>query len=114
MPDYPPGTIIAKNVCNLPLVEGVKFDNAKPRFDLIPPVALLEVARVLQHGASKYAPDNWKKLDNLRGRYLGAAGRHINAYMRGEEVDLESITHHLACAITSLMFVLEKDLNPKL
>ena len=90
-------------------MKGVKHDNAKPRFDLIPPMAILEVARVLQYGATKYAPENWRHLDNLRGRYLGAAGRHINAFQRGEQLDDESGMYHLACAITSLMFVLEKN-----
>lgn len=86
---------------------GIKHDQEKPRTDLIPPSAILEVARVLGHGAKKYAPDNWKKVPDLRSRYLGAALRHIFQSMEGQELDPDSGMDHLAHAVCSLLFVME-------
>ena len=88
---------------------GVKHDQGKPKFSLVPPLAELEVVKVLTFGAEKYAPDNWKKIDPIR--YVDAAGRHINAHRRGETADAESGLHHLAHAICCLMFQLEKALE---
>lgn len=92
------------------LMKGTKYDQEKSRYDLIPPVALEEFVRVLTFGAKKYAPDNWRKVPDGRRRYFAAAQRHIWAYKRGEKIDEESNCHHLACAITDLMFILEKEL----
>lgn len=97
-----------------PLIKGTKYDNEKARYDLIPPAALEEFVKVLTFGARKYAPDNWRKVPDGRRRYFAAAQRHIWAYKRGEQIDEESGCHHLACAITDLMFILEKEiLNEK-
>lgn len=90
--------------------KGLKFDDTKPRFDLIPPRAELELAKVLLHGASKYGPRNWELVDNHVDRYIAACRRHLNAYMIGEKIDKESGLPHVAHAICSLMFILEKDL----
>ena len=86
---------------------GIKHDQHKPRFDLIPPLAERQVAEVLEYGARKYAPDNWRKVDDAKSRYLAAARRHINAWQTGETIDPESNLPHLAHAICSLMFVAE-------
>ena len=88
---------------------GIKHDQGKPRFSLVPPLAEMEVVKVLTFGAEKYAPDNWRKIDPIR--YVDAAGRHINAHRRGEQADDESGLHHLAHAICCLMFQLEKALE---
>ena len=40
--------------------EGLKHDQGKLRFDLIPPEALIELAKVLTYGASKYNDRNWE------------------------------------------------------
>jgi hypothetical protein len=83
-----------------------KFDSEKPRTDLLPPNALLEVARVLGLGARKYAPYNAYKAPNY-GRYSGAALRHLLQWMAGEDADSESGMNHLAHATCCLLFVLE-------
>lgn len=90
--------------------KGLKFDEGKVRFELIPPKPLHEVAKVLTHGAKKYGPRNWMLVDNHLDRYTGATYRHINAWQQGEDID-ESGCHHLAHAICSLMFLLEKELE---
>lgn len=88
-------------------MDGIKYDTGKPAMELVPPNALEAVADVLAYGAKKYAPNNWKKLDNLEQRYLGAALRHINSHRKGESLDPESGRLHLAHAICSLMFIIE-------
>jgi hypothetical protein len=100
-PQKPDAIIIQANK------KGVKHDQHKPRFDLIPPHAERQVAEVLEYGARKYAPDNWRKVDDARARYLAAARRHINAWQAHETNDPESGLNHLAHAIASLMFILE-------
>ncbi len=79
------------------VVEGVKLDAGKPRADLLPADALLEVAAVLDYGAKKYAARNWEK-GMAWGRLSGALLRHLFAWMGGEERDPESGLRHLAHA----------------
>jgi len=91
---------------------GVKYDVGKPRMDLLPPLALTEVAKVLSFGALKYAPNNWKKIPDLQGRYTAAALRHITHHMSEyTAVDEESGIDTLAHAICCLMFKLEDKLE---
>jgi len=90
---------------------GRKFDTDKPQYSLLPPEALLEVVKVLTFGAQKYAPDNWRYVDNARQRYFDAANRHMWQWWNGESYDEETMHHHLASAISNLMFVLETELN---
>lgn len=89
------------------MTTGIKHDLDKPAFNLIPPRAELAMASVLTFGAAKYAPDNWKLVDNAETRYLAAAMRHINAYRAVEVYDRESGLQHLAHAMTCLAFLIE-------
>lgn len=86
--------------------EGVKFDQDKPRMDLIPFEALEEIAKVLTHGAKKYAPDNWKIVPDAIPRYEAALLRHFSAYKKGEMLDPESGLPHLAHAGCCLLFLM--------
>tara|TARA_R110000823_G_scaffold241207_2_gene365980 strand:+ start:656 stop:1162 length:507 start_codon:yes stop_codon:yes gene_type:complete len=88
--------------------KGKKYDNGKVKVELLYKdlVSELEgVARVLTFGAAKYDARNWMNLDNGKERYLAAALRHINAYMKGELIDPESGEAHLSHAITCLLFI---------
>jgi hypothetical protein len=91
--------------------QGAKYDKDKPLFDLLPPVGIAHVAHVLTYGAKKYAPENWRKVVGWRWRYLGAALRHLFAYMNGDRVDPESGMLHLAHAACCLLFMIELDMN---
>ena len=90
--------------------QGRKFDGGKLRYDLLPVYALEEVTRVMTLGAEKYDPENWKRVPEGRRRYTAAAFRHIEAWRKGETTD-EIGTHHIANAISNLMFILEKELQ---
>jgi hypothetical protein len=92
---------------------GRKDDEEKAAPQLIPPFAEEEVARVLAAGAKKYSPENWRLVPGAggpRGRYIGAALRHINAYRQGDQEDRETGLHPLAHAVASLLFVMELEL----
>jgi len=88
---------------------GIKHDQEKPDYTLLPYGALEEVVKVLTYGAKKYSRENWKYVDALR--YEAASMRHFSAYMQGEKIDPESNLHHLAHAVSSLMFLLQKELD---
>jgi hypothetical protein len=89
---------------------GKKFDTGKPEFVLFPPYAMEEVAKVLTYGAnSKYGRDNWKNVEDAEYRYLNAAFRHLNTYIKGEHKDPETGLEHLAHCICCLSFILDSN-----
>lgn len=88
------------------MTEFVKHDQGKSRVDLIPSAALEELGHVLRIGAEKYDDDNWRRGANWR-RYIGAALRHIYAFARGEDRDLETGYSHLAHCMACLCFLFE-------
>lgn len=93
------------------LEEGVKHDQQKRRFSLFPTVALYAIVDVLEYGAKKYAPENWRKVPEARQRYYDAAMRHIHAWWMGESHDEESKHRHLAHAICCLIFLLTVEIE---
>jgi hypothetical protein len=88
---------------------GRKDDAGKPRWDLLPPLALEEVARVLEFGARKYDPDNWRKVKGWRWRYVRAGIGHAFAHLSGRKLDKQSGLPHLAHAVCCFLFILELD-----
>ena len=84
---------------------GMKFDTGKLMYSLIPVETTQALAEVLSFGASKYAPDNWKLVENGEQRYLDALYRHLQAYRSGESHDPESGLHHLSHALTNIAFL---------
>jgi hypothetical protein len=81
------------------LTTALKFDSEKTRVDLLDPLALEGLAKVLTFGAGKYAPDNWRGGVSY-SRLIAALLRHLFAIMRGEDDDPESgLPHidHLGC-----------------
>lgn len=90
---------------------GRKFDGDKLRYDLIPPLALDEMVKVLTFGAQKYDPDNWQKVPDSKRRYFAAAQRHLWKYQQGEKLDTESGIHHLAHAMCCIYFLYEHDVK---
>lgn len=84
--------------------KGLKFDNEKPRTELVDADAILELARVLTFGAKKYAANNWRNGIEF-SRVIGAALRHIYAIQQGEDRDPETGLLHSAHAMCELMFL---------
>ena len=84
---------------------GMKFDDNKLLYSLIPPSATKALAEVLTYGAKKYAPNNWQLVENGETRYLDALLRHLEAFRSGETHDPESGLHHLAHVLTNVAFL---------
>lgn len=83
---------------------GQKFDQDKPRMDLLDGYAMDELAKVLTFGAKKYAPHNWRKGITF-SRLLAASARHLFAIMRGENKDEETGLDHAAHLMCCAMFL---------
>ena len=86
-------------------IKGIKYDLEKPRIDLLPYDALMEVAKVFTKGAEKYRAHNWEKgLEHHR--LFNSAMRHLYAYWSGEDNDPEFGISHLAhCGCNILMLL---------
>lgn len=85
---------------------GVKHDEEKPRWDLLPFRPVREVVKVLTFGSQKYEDNNWKHVEGARRRYIAAALRHITDWAEGERNDPETGYNHLAHATCCLLFLL--------
>ena len=77
--------------------EGRKDDSGKLRYDLMPPDALAELARVYTVGAARYGEGNWLKGISY-SRIYAALERHIQAWRSGIALDQDDQLHHLAHA----------------
>jgi len=88
------------------LQTGKKYDQEKVRMDLLSPIALEEIAKVMTYGAKKYGDHNWRG-GLLWSRVFGALMRHAWAYWQGENKDPETGISHLAHCGCCLMFLLE-------
>ena len=78
----------------IPEDPAVKYDDGKPRYDLIPPEALDGLARLYGMGAGKYEDRNWEK-GMCWSRVFAAMMRHAWKWWRGEEYDQDDGQHHL-------------------
>jgi hypothetical protein len=65
-----------------PSTGGVKFDNGKTAYELIPVEGPAAVAQVLAYGAKKYAPRNWEQ-GMAWSRPYAAIHRHLAAWWSG-------------------------------
>lgn len=81
-----------------------KFDQNKPRMDLLDPQWLEGVARILTFGAEKYAAHNWRQGIEY-SRLLAATQRHLNEFAQGFVKDPESGESHLLHAACNLMML---------
>jgi len=85
--------------------EGVKYDQAKSRLDLIPPETIQALGDVLTYGAVKYGDHNWLKGMQWH-RLFGAAMRHLWAFWSGKDLDEESKLPHLYHALACVAFLI--------
>lgn len=86
--------------------EGLKYDEGKARWDLLPIEPIEEIVKVLTFGSIKYDDNSWQKLENGKERYFAALMRHIAAWKKGEKKAKDSGIHHLAHAACNLVFLL--------
>lgn len=86
-------------------MSGVKFDQGKATFDLVPFDALAAVHRVMVFGAGKYGARNWERGMGWL-RLWNACLRHLFAWVAGEDRDPETGESHLAHAACCILFLL--------
>lgn len=87
---------------------GDKFDGDKPRYDLIPPMPILELAQLYGLGAKKYTDWNWAK-GLAYSRLYGALNRHLNQWWMGQKYDEETHIHHLIAVIWNAIALYEME-----
>lgn len=81
----------------------------KGRCDLLPPKALLRLARHFEAGAVKYGDRNWEKGIPIHS-FIDSALRHILKYMDGQTDE-----DHLIAAVWNLICAAEtEEIHPEL
>ena len=84
---------------------GLKSDDEKLPWDLLPLDALEGIVRVLEFGARKYAPNSWQQVKDARRRYTAAMRRHQVAIDAGETYDSDSLLPHIYHVACNAMFL---------
>jgi hypothetical protein len=84
---------------------GIKYDECKPRWDLLPFDALNEIAKVMTYGAIKYEPRNWERGMSWN-RVFASMQRHLSTWFHGNNIDDESKMSHLAHAACCMLYLL--------
>ncbi len=79
----------------------------KTPLQLIPPIAMTMMAEVLDGGADKYGPWNWRGAPIELMTYVGAIMRHTNAIASGEDIDPESGLPHVAHIAATAAIVMD-------
>jgi hypothetical protein len=92
------------------LKTGVKKDEGKPRFGLLPYDVLAAISRILTQGAKKYDDRNWE-LGIEYERVFSGVQRHLTEWWNANLNGTDGINHadgkesHIDHAITGLMFL---------
>lgn len=86
---------------------GVKYDQGKLDWSLLPIEPMAEVIKVYTLGANKYERENWRKGMDWH-RVFSALMRHAWAWWGGEKYDPVDGQHHLSsvvwCALTLMWY----------
>lgn len=96
---------------------GVKNDQGKRQWWLFGNILqpMQEVIDILALGDKKYpSPDgaNWRRVPDAKRRYSSAVQRHyFDGWLMGETHDPETGKHHLAHAISNMLFLLWFEFN---
>lgn len=94
------------------MVEGRKDDDGKRLWSLVSWSSMEEIVKVLEYGAKKYAPENWRHVPDAKERYKNALLRHVIAWASGETNDPETGLSHLAHAGCCILFALWFEKQP--
>ena len=92
--------------------KGLRFNTGKRKWSLVDFKSLEPMIEVLEFGAKKYTPDNWKKgLD--RKEILESMMRHLAALMDGQSNDPETELSHMGHIMCNAMFYSHFELKDK-
>ena len=70
----------------MPTELGLRYNEGKLRYDLVPPSASEALAEVLTHGAKKYAERNWEKGLTWMS-VIASIERHTAEFKKGNDFD---------------------------
>lgn len=85
--------------------KGLRFNEGKRRFDLIPPDALAALADLFTIGSLKYAERNWEK-GMAYSNVIASLDRHWNDFKAGIERDPETGCLHITHVVWNAMALL--------
>lgn len=97
--DYFVNTKDIASLTNTTSNKALRYNSDKPKYSLLDLKSMEPGVRVLEFGAKKYAPNNWKKGMPM-SEILDSMMRHIAALQSGEYIDPESglpHTGHIQC-----------------
>ena len=86
--------------------KGLRYNDGKLRYDLLPKFAIEELTKVLTRGSQKYEPRNWENGMSWTS-VLASLKRHLAAFEKGEDFDEESGLLHIAHVIANASFITE-------
>ena len=95
---------VRKRLANLAAGQGLRYNDDKRKWSLVDFESLEPMVEVLEYGAAKYAPDNWKKGMPIK-EVCESLLRHTFAFMKGEDEDPESGLTHIGHMQCNLMFL---------
>jgi hypothetical protein len=87
-----------------PISGSLRFNTGKPQCRELDPSFIIGMGAVLTKSREKYDEFNWQRPTKLSTPY-DSAMRHIMAFQQGEELDKETLQHHLLHAAVNLMFM---------
>ncbi len=83
--------------------QSLRYNTDKPKWSLVHWKSMEPMVRVLEFGAKKYSPHNWKR-GFVGSELLESAMRHLTAMMDGEVTDSESGLSHAGHVQCNMMF----------
>lgn len=87
------------------MTEGLRFNEGKLPYHLIPEDALEQVAAILGEGAKKYAARNWQRGLMWDEGCAASLQRHLAKWKMGEDVDPDDGMLHIAKVMVNAMFL---------
>lgn len=91
------------------IMGGIKHDDGKNRWDLLPFDAVEKVVEIYTFGAAEYGENTWQNVEEER--YWAALLRHICAARKGEKFDEKSKKLHIAHAAWNCLALIWIELN---
>lgn len=83
---------------------GDRKNTGKPKWSLVPQLALIPMVEVLEFGAKKYSPWNWTKGLHTT-EICESLKRHLDAFLNGEDNDPESLLTHIGHIQCNALFL---------
>jgi hypothetical protein len=84
--------------------QALRFNKGKAHWSLVDFKSLEPMVEVLEFGAKKYAPNNWKKGMPV-SEVVESMLRHTFSLLSGESHDKESLIHHIGHIQCNAMFI---------